>query len=590
MNSGMKREPEMKRDKDGEAMERMFSLKRQIVRAVWFFIVVVALLLVVFLISMIGSYQRKLDEKRSEAIISYAETLEEDYSELRDVTGEIFTKNSDFDGLTIYPSPAKKWDHVYDLLNALHVQVKSNKGIAGLFLFYNSFEQGQFAVNESMSFKAREELKTAGKTALMNNDKIYISFPYAADEDAWYNVYMKNSSAAIGGCIKLSKGLPDVKEKTGIYGVISEGQFYPTWSGEGEEKEGESAQEPLLSNETISSLQPGENHADGKVIYLHQLNSTDLAVAVVLPESIWLYINKIHVLLMVLIVLYIFAAFRIQKFVYKELSTPLEDMTRALQSIHAGVWEVSFSAPNRIYEIEDVRQSVKTLLAEIEHYKIRFYEEELEKAKIHRQYLQLQLTPHFYTNCLKNAYYMLALKEYDNAEVFLKRLSVHLRYLLQQDRGFVPVKEELDFVRNYVDLQKLMSQKAFSCKIAADEEALEKEIPILTIQTFVENSVKYARDARGSNLNVDISVKYRKTEEGNYLDITIRDNGLGYPQELLDVINEPCPQEKEGMGIGVINLQGRIRVFYADRASWYFENQNGAVSELILPEKAEEQK
>ncbi len=579
---------EMEQDKSGKAKERMFSLKRQIVRAVWFFIVVVALLLVVFLISMIGSYQRKLNEKRTEAMTSYAETLEEDFAELRDVTGEIFTKNSAFDGLTIYPSPAEKWNHVYNLMNALHVQVKSNKGIAGLFLFYNSFEQGQFAVNEAMSFRAQEELKKAGKTALINNDKIYISFPFTADGDAWYNVYMKNSSAAIGGCIRLSKGLPDVKEETGVYGVISEGQFYPTWSEES--KQNKSALEPFLNSETINRLQPGENHVDGKVIYLHQLSSADLAVAEVLPESIWLYINKIHVLLMLLIVLYILAAFRLQKFVYKELSTPLEDMTRALQSIHAGVWEVSFSAPNRIYEIEDVRQSVKTLLAEIEQYKIRFYEEELEKAKIHRQYLQLQLTPHFYTNCLKNAYYMLALKEYDNAEIFLKRLSVHLRYLLQQDRGFVPVKEELDFVRNYVDLQKLMTQNSLSCKIAADEEALDKEIPILTIQTFVENSVKYARDAKGSKLNVDISVKYRKTEEGNYLDITVRDNGMGYPQELLDLINEPYPQEKEGLGIGVINLQGRIRVFYADRASWYFENQNGAVSELILPEKAEEQK
>ena len=45
--------------------------------------------------------------------------------------------------------------------------------------------------------------------------------------------------------------------------------------------------------------------------------------------------------------------------------------------------------------------------------------------------------------------------------------------------------------------------------------------------------------------------------------------------------------EKDGLGVGVINLQKRIRLFYGDRASWYFENRGGAVSELILTEERE---
>ena len=264
----------------------------------------------------------------------------------------------------------------------------------------------------------------------------------------------------------------------------------------------------------------------------------------------------------------------------------------ALQNIQAGQWEVDFSAPNRITEIEDVKQSIQLLLAEIEHYKIRFYEEELEKARIQRQYLQIQLAPHFYTNCLKNAYYMLALKEYDQAEVFLQRLSVHLRYLLQQNRSFVRVEEELDFVRNYVDMQKLMTSKPLSCEIAADEAAQDKMIPIIAIQTFVENSVKYARMNDGSLLQIHISVRYRETEEGNFLDITIRDNGPGYSEELIAHLNGGKPVEDEKLGIGVRNLLERLKVVYEgdEKPAWYFENRNGALSELILPELSEKDK
>lgn len=566
--------------------QKMFSLKRQIVGTTWLFIIVVALLLVTFLISMISYYQKKADEKRMIGMVSYAETLENNLTELRDVTGSIYSQNSAFDGINVYPSPAEKWNSVYDLLNVLRIQVKSNKGIAGLFLYYDSLDWVQYAVNEKMSFADIEALKKAGTAALKNSDGVYITFPLITERNSWYSVYMKKASAAVGGCIRLSQGLPEDKEETAVYGVISDGQFCQTWPEENEEKDTED-ETIIIGSDIISLLQPGENHIDGKVIYLYQLNSEDMAVVEILPESIWLYINKIHAVLMILIILYFLAAFRLQRFVYYELSRPLEDMSRALENIQGGVWEVHFSAQNRISEIEDVRQSVKTLLAEIEQYKIRFYEKELEKAKIHRQYLQLQLAPHFYTNCLKNAYYMLALKEYDNAEIFLQRLSVHLRYLLQKDAAFVTVNQELDFVENYVDMQKLMTSKSLSCRISADEEVMNKEIPILTLQTFVENSVKYARDAKGSQLLIDINMKIRKTEEGNYLDITVWDNGQGYPQGLLDIINQQNPVEKEGLGVGIINLQNRIQIFYGDNASWYFENRDGAVSELILPEKPE---
>lgn len=576
-----------KETKKNAAGLRMFSLKRQITGSTWLFMIVVVLLLITFLAGTVSSYQKKSQEKRTEALLSYADTLANHLDELRDVAGEIFSKNSDFDGINIFPSPAEKWTHIYDLMNTLRMQIKSHKGLEGLFLYYDSFEQMQYAVNDTISFDDTERLKKAGKAGVQNGEGSYIAFPYASERDAWYNVYMKKSSAAVGGCVRLSQGLPEDKDENAVYGVIVDGHFYRTWAGEGQE---EREEEQEIDAAWFDGLQPGVNHVDGKVIYFHTLKSEDMAVAEILPESIWLYVNWLHIVFAFLIVVYCLAAFRILKFVYEELSRPLEDMTKALAHIRTGVWEVEFSAPNRILEIEDVRQSVKTLLGEIEQYKIRFYEEELEKAKIHRQYLQLQLAPHFYTNCLKNAYYMLALKEYDNAEIFLQRLSVHLRYLLQQNAPFVTVKQELDFVQNYTDMQKLMTTKTLSCKIAAEEDVMEKEIPILTLQTFVENSVKYARDAQGNQLVIDISVKLRKTEEENYLDITVKDNGQGYPQELLDVISQQNPAEKEGMGVGIINLQNRIRIFYGEEASWYFENRGGAFSELILTERPKVQR
>ncbi len=568
--------------------KRMFSLKKQILSATWLFMTVVGLLLCLLLYHMVQTWQQDQNETREENLQAYMQTLETNYSQLHRIVKEIYSGNSDFAGVGVYPSVAQRWNHLYNLMNLIRVQTKVNQGLSGLFVFYDSFEHMQYAVNPDISFEEVQLLKTEIREILLPSEQNPIDNVEASETEKWYSLFFKKNTAAVGGFISLTAGLPDTKESNAVYGVVYNGEFYQTWPINSEEADSDNSQ--TAEKIDFAALQAGRNMTEGKAVYYHKGNNVNLSVVEILPNNIWLYMNRLHLIFFMLIILFIFGMAWTQRFVYRELSRPLQDMTEALQNIQAGEWEVDFSAPNRITEIDDVKQSIRLLLAEVEHYKIRFYEEELEKARIHSQYLQIQLAPHFYTNCLKNAYYMLALKEYDQAEIFLQRLSVHLRYLLQQNRSFVRVREELDFVRNYEDMQKLMTSKPLSCEITVDESAQDKLIPIISIQTFVENSVKYARNVDGSLLQIQISVKDRNTEEGSFLDITVRDNGPGYPAELLDILNNGGDVGDNRMGIGVRNLLERLQVVYAgeQKPAWYFENRSGAVSELILPEYIEE--
>ena len=569
--------------------KRMFSLKRQILTISLAFSVIVVLLLVTLLINMVISWQEKTRKNRTDGLLSYEETLETSYSQLNQIVKEIYSENSDFSGLGHFPSAGKRWTNLYNLMNLMKIQTKVYQGIEGLFVFYDGYEHMQYAVNQTLSFSETEQLKKDGQQTLRTSGQVSVDYVSSSEEVKWYNLFLKKNNAAIGGCISLTEGLLEEKEAGAIYGVVFEGTFYQIWPKEDpieKSSPGAGAFSEKTAGIDYNSLETGENRENDRMIWLQKAGNANLAVVEILPVSLWLYVNKLHLFFLMLILLFIICLIRIEKAVYYELFRPLENMTDTLRNIQAGQWEIDFSVPNRVMEIEDVRESIKLLLAEVEHYKIRFYEEELEKARIQRQYLQIQLAPHFYTNCLKNAYYMLALKEYDQAEVFLQRLSMHLRYLLQQNRSFVKLEEELDFVRNYVDLQKLMTSKPLSCEISADERLSHKMIPIIAIQTFVENSVKYARRNDGSVLQIFISVRYRETEEGNYLDLTIRDNGPGYSEELIAHLNGGKPVEDEKLGIGVRNLLERLKVVYEgdEKPAWYFENKNGAVSELILPE------
>lgn len=553
---------------------KLFSLKQQISRILLSIIIIIMLLLATLLAAMIRYYQSEQNKRRLNDLAVYAETMDNDIIQLNNIVGTIYSINNAFQGMYSYKSAAEKCDHIYTLMNLLQIQVKSNQNLSGIFVYYDNLEKALYYVNANMPFLDKEAMKNNGRIVAEGITHTYERSIVETENEVYYSVLMKKSSAAISGSIRLSLGLPDEQDRTAAYGIIYEGTFYRI-SGENIE----------LTYDDCANMKPGINKIKGAVVYLHKLGTTDISVVEILPQTLWLYISEIHIMIALLSLLFAFFSIRLYRFVSDHLSKPLEDMTDALQQIQAGVWEVKFTAPNRIVEIENVRQTVSVMLKEIERYKIRSYEEQLDKQKTQLQYLQLQLAPHFYTNCLKNAYYMLILKEYENVEHFLLCLSTYLRYLLQKDVTLVSVRTERDFVLNYISLQKQITAKPITCEIAVDEDALEQEIPILTLQTFVENSVKYTFDIEETDLVIQIHIKYRRTEDRNYLDITISDNGHGYPEEVLHVLNRRDPSEVQNLGVGVINLQSRMRIHYGKDASWYFDNTTGAFSELVLPAK-----
>lgn len=107
-------------------------------------------------------------------------------------------------------------------------------------------------------------------------------------------------------------------------------------------------------------------------------------------------------------------------------------------------------------------------------------------------------------------------------------------------------------------------------------------MPTLCVQTFVENSVKYAKlGAPGLELFIQVCVQLLQTEDGVYVDIMVSDNGSGYPENILEEINEDA--QKGIRSVGINNLKRRCALIYEGKAEYNFYNGSGAVSELILP-------
>jgi sensor histidine kinase YesM len=111
------------------------------------------------------------------------------------------------------------------------------------------------------------------------------------------------------------------------------------------------------------------------------------------------------------------------------------------------------------------------------------------------------------------------------AYLYLTRLSALLRTSLRESSSMLkPVSEELDFVRNYCELQKLRFGERFNYSIFIGEDVnLNKELPKMTIQTFVENAIKHGFENRKDGGIIEIII----THDGDYHTIVLRDNGIG---------------------------------------------------------------
>jgi two-component system, LytTR family, sensor kinase len=115
----------------------------------------------------------------------------------------------------------------------------------------------------------------------------------------------------------------------------------------------------------------------------------------------------------------------------------------------------------------------------------------LENTEAQKQVLMQQLHPHFLFNSLSTLKSLINVDK-DRAEDYLLKLSDFLRYSVQSTNiDIISIEKELQFVRDYIDLQQVRFENAFTYEINIPNDVLQKNVPILSIQVLIENIFKH---------------------------------------------------------------------------------------------------
>jgi len=188
--------------------------------------------------------------------------------------------------------------------------------------------------------------------------------------------------------------------------------------------------------------------------------------------------------------------------------------------------------------------------------------------------LSRQINPHFLFNTL-NTVSALIRFDPDNAREVVLKLSNILRRLLRKHETFVPLREELEFIDDYLDIEVArFGRDNLDIIKHIDDETLEAFVPSMLLQPIVENCLKHGLAPKLDGGKIQL----RTTNTDGRLHIEIEDNGVGISEEKMPHVYVE--------GIGLSNVRERLRVLYGADFHLQIESRpgQGTLIKIDIPE------
>ena len=266
---------------------------------------------------------------------------------------------------------------------------------------------------------------------------------------------------------------------------------------------------------------------------------------------------------------------------------PITRLTERLSQFGDSIPPSEFFISEGILEIDKANDKLNKVIFDMQELKIREYHSQLELKKIELNYLKNQIRPHFYLNMLSMIHSMLQTKNYKEIEELTILTSNYLRHLFMANQDFSELKDEVQHIKDYLEIQRIRYGNSIYFSLDYNSDLQNTLVPSLLLQTFIENTIKHGFSFQNL-FTILLSIKKVKTENSDYIQICIEDNGPGFSEEILSKLNQKQSLiTEDGHHIGITNTIERLNLLYPNDYSIAFENneEGGAKILLLIPYK-----
>ncbi|MCR2802490.1 sensor histidine kinase [Paenibacillus soyae] len=207
--------------------------------------------------------------------------------------------------------------------------------------------------------------------------------------------------------------------------------------------------------------------------------------------------------------------------------------------------------------------SIRTLVVQVVEKTEQNNALELAQREIKLKMMASQINPHFLFNALESIRMNALMKGEREIATVVRMLAKLMRKNLEVGRDHIPLKEEIEMVRSYLDIQKFRYEERLHYELTIDPDAHDVQVPPLIIQPLIENAVVHGVEGKENGVKVDLIIRM----EGKEAVVTVRDDGLGMtPERLKEVESTLSSPEDSGTNrIGLRNVHERLVMTFGER-------------------------
>lgn len=212
---------------------------------------------------------------------------------------------------------------------------------------------------------------------------------------------------------------------------------------------------------------------------------------------------------------------------------------------------VGFNKVSYIYRYQELKQ---------QNFETELHNEQLrgQLANAQLQSLKMQLNPHFLFNTLHSVVSLMVKNDIRKATLMITTLSDLLRaVLVNQSADFIPLQEELQLTRQYLDIQQIRFQDRLKVEYLIDPASELYPVPQLILQPIVENSITHGI----SDMTTNALIRITSAMSASGMHVTVYDNGIGAASR----------KSSKGMGLGLQNTRLRLQQAYGANARLEFD-------------------